>query len=147
MDPFFQNRVLKTSSIAFPPLFLFFPLPPSTTHPPPPQGRGLYLNVGDATAHRGKWMGEGGVFGLTSHEMDAAVGGFFVQWPPGVCGGGGYKFWGVPATCIPSPQVNFVRSVWLFILTSRQPIFPEEGRSEVALPTPTLLILNIGVIF
>jgi hypothetical protein len=27
------------------------------------------------------------------HEMDAAVAGFFVHSPPGVHGGGWYKFW------------------------------------------------------
>jgi hypothetical protein len=41
---------------------------PLPTHPPP-QGRGLCVNVGAATAHTGKWMGGENVPGLASVEF------------------------------------------------------------------------------
>jgi hypothetical protein len=60
---------------------IFSHLPPSTTHPPtpPPQEGGLDGNVEAAIAHRGKWMGEGGVSGLASFEFEILVSIFFTS--------------------------------------------------------------------
>ena len=47
---------------------------------------------------------------VITHEMKATRARVIGPSPPGVHGGGWCKFWGVPATatCIPSPQVDFV---------------------------------------
>ena len=63
------------------------------------------------------------------HERDTAVGGFFVHCPPGVHGGGWYKFWGIPASCIPHPPWSPRRSILTLY-------FP--------LPSPTISTMKIS---
>ena len=58
---------------------------------------------------------------VNTHEMNAAVGRFIVHSPPGVHGGGWYKSWGVPASCIPHPSVGLVGRFWVVIFSFPSP--------------------------
>ena len=71
---------------------------------------------GEEVGERGKKMGN-----VNVHEMEATRARVIVHSRPGVHGGGWYKSWGVPASCIPHPSVGLVGRFWVVIFSFPSP--------------------------